>query len=151
MPDDDVENDFKRHKRKKKRPSSNIYRPVRLKKREIKEEEQKTSVNENDLLDAKQMLKKIYSMHEDIQSKLEFIEKNKSLLPEHLLMVADSPEKIIQDHDQIIEKFEKSLEEKISSILGTSMYLSEKKKLKKDKQHGRGIQKLRIKKNWLPM
>lgn len=151
--DDEINiNDPRRQRRKKKkRPSQRAYRPPHLKVREKKEDEPENKIpTEEELLDAKQMLLKIYAMHADIASKLEFIERNKSVLPEELLIAAESPEKIIQDHDLIIEKFEKSLEEKISSILGTSIYLGEKKKAKKEK-YGRGVQKLRVKKNWLPM
>jgi len=103
-------------------------------------------------IDAKEIIRKLYTMHQDLEQKLQYIEQNLHHIPEELKKIAEYPEKIIKDHDEIVAKYEKDLEDKVVAALGKSLYFGQKKKKKKKiSKRGRKVQKLRGRKKWIPM
>ncbi|MEC7839734.1 MAG: hypothetical protein VX777_06815 [Chlamydiota bacterium] len=105
-----------------------------------------------EVVDTKEIIRKLYAMHQDLEQKLQYIDQNLHHIPEELKELAKQPEKIIQDHDEIVARYEQELEEKVVGAIGKSLYFGYKKSKKKKKsKRGRKLQKLRGRKKWIPM
>lgn len=103
--------------------------------------------------EAKEMIRKIYEMHQDLERQLDFVEKNLHFIPQQLKDIAAAPEKLIKDYDKIVEKFERELDEKMLAALGSSTFSIAKRKMreKKAQKKGRKGQFLGARKKWIPM
>lgn len=106
-----------------------------------------------DTSDAKAMLRRIAEMFDDLENRLEYIHQNIHVLPKELQKFLTHPEEVIKNHDQLVEEYERRIEEKLITILGDKNFGLERKRRmnKKVKKRGRKAQKLRGQKKWIPM